>query len=209
VLRGRLAGGHLDLRRADLALADLLALPLHRVPAARLVRRCWELRHSFTVYDAAYVALAEALAVTLVTADTWLAEAPGPAQHDRRAPLVRCPARFAGFRRVLVDLGVGPAVAVLVGGAFAVLGGQSSGWRAWVLRPAGVGLQVAGWRGMVQVLELVSVNGRSGRRVAVVAGTGAFDGTRCLLAFRAGASRSGIRSMSLRRAAVVLVVWGR
>jgi predicted nucleic acid-binding protein len=56
VLRGRLAGGHLDARRAELALTDLLDLPLQRVPARHLVGRCWELRNNLTVYDAAYVA---------------------------------------------------------------------------------------------------------------------------------------------------------
>lgn len=78
VLRGRLAGGHLDSRRADLALSDLLALPLARVPSLRLVQRCWELRDNLTTYDAAYVALAEALAVPLLTADARLAKATGP-----------------------------------------------------------------------------------------------------------------------------------
>lgn len=78
VLRGRLAGGHLDLRRAELALGDLLALPFQRIPAARLLPRCWDLRDNLTVYDAAYVALAEALDATLLTADARLAKAPGP-----------------------------------------------------------------------------------------------------------------------------------
>lgn len=78
VLRGRLAGGHLDSRRADLALTDLLALPLDRVPSLRLIARCWELRDNLTVYDGAYVALAEALAVPLVTADARLAKSTGP-----------------------------------------------------------------------------------------------------------------------------------
>jgi predicted nucleic acid-binding protein len=77
VLRGRLAGGHLDQRRADLALTDLLSLPLRRVPALRLVPRCWELRENLTVYDAAYVALAETLDATLLTADARLSRAPG------------------------------------------------------------------------------------------------------------------------------------
>jgi predicted nucleic acid-binding protein len=77
VLRGRLAGGHLDARRAELALGDLLDLPLQRVPARHLVGRCWELRQNLTVYDAAYVALAEALTATLLTADVKIGKAPG------------------------------------------------------------------------------------------------------------------------------------
>jgi predicted nucleic acid-binding protein len=78
VLRGRLAGGHLSLRRAELALTDLAALPLDRVAPLRLIPRCWDLRDNLTVYDAAYVALAEALAVPLLTADSRLAKATGP-----------------------------------------------------------------------------------------------------------------------------------
>lgn len=78
VIRGHLAGGHLDLRRANFALADLADMPLQRVAARGLIVRCWELRDNLTVYDAAYVALAEALDVALVTADARLAKAPGP-----------------------------------------------------------------------------------------------------------------------------------
>ncbi|MGN6578344.1 MAG: type II toxin-antitoxin system VapC family toxin [Nocardioides sp.] len=78
VLRGRVSGGHLNVRRGDLALGDLLDLPLQRVPARRLIPRCWELRDNLTVCEAAYVALAEALDSTLVTADLRLAKAHGP-----------------------------------------------------------------------------------------------------------------------------------
>ena len=78
VLRGRLAGGHISARRAGLALADLAALPLDRAASLRLVPRCWELRDNVSPYDAAYIALAEALETTLVTADSRLAAAPGP-----------------------------------------------------------------------------------------------------------------------------------
>ena len=86
VLRGRLAGGHLDLRRAELALDDLLAMPLQRVPARQLIPRCWELRNNLTVHDAAYVALAEALDVPLLTADARLAKATGPRCHIEAMP---------------------------------------------------------------------------------------------------------------------------
>jgi predicted nucleic acid-binding protein len=41
------------------------------------IGRVWELRHHLTVYDAWYVALAEALDTTLLTADGHLASAPG------------------------------------------------------------------------------------------------------------------------------------
>jgi predicted nucleic acid-binding protein len=77
VIRGRFAGGHLDVRRAELALADLIDLPRQRAPHRAPLMRCWELRENLTTYDAAYVALAEALGADLLTADTRLAKAPG------------------------------------------------------------------------------------------------------------------------------------
>jgi predicted nucleic acid-binding protein len=77
VIRRQLQSGHLDARRAELALADLVALPLRRISHRPLLGRCWELRENLTVYDAAYVALAELLDAVLVTADSRLAKAPG------------------------------------------------------------------------------------------------------------------------------------
>lgn len=78
VLRRQLASGHVDGRRAELALNDLLAMPLRRAPAAQLVARCWELRDNLTTYDASYVALAEALDAVLLTGDARLGRASGP-----------------------------------------------------------------------------------------------------------------------------------
>jgi len=66
-----------DERRAAFAFADLADLPLRRAPHLPLLSRCWELRHNLTPYDAAYVALAEALDVALVTADRRLSRAAG------------------------------------------------------------------------------------------------------------------------------------
>ena len=71
------AAGELDDRRVGLAIADLAAMPIARVAHTGLIGRCWELRSSVTTYDATYVALAEAMAVTLLTADRRLAAAPG------------------------------------------------------------------------------------------------------------------------------------
>lgn len=68
----------IDDRRADLALRDLKAMPIQRAPHRALLIRCWELRDNVTVYDAAYIALAELLQSTLLTADRRLASAPGP-----------------------------------------------------------------------------------------------------------------------------------
>ena len=72
------ATGALDDRRVRLALADLRALRLDRVAHGPLLERCWELRSNLTMYDASYVALAETLGTTLLTADGRLAAAPGP-----------------------------------------------------------------------------------------------------------------------------------
>lgn len=77
VLRRQLTVGLLDARRARLALQDLVDLPIQRAPHVPLLERCWELRDNLTMYDAAYVALAEELGATLVTADARLANAPG------------------------------------------------------------------------------------------------------------------------------------
>ena len=52
-------------------------LPLVRGAHGRCRRGYWELRDNLTVYDAAYVALAEALDAVSVTADVRLARAPG------------------------------------------------------------------------------------------------------------------------------------
>lgn len=72
------AAGHIDDRRARLALDDLSALRLQRAAHDPLLPRCWELRHDLTAYDAVYVALAELLDVALLTGDERLAAAPGP-----------------------------------------------------------------------------------------------------------------------------------
>jgi predicted nucleic acid-binding protein len=74
----RLVGtGDLDERRAQFALTDLVALRLDRVPHGPVLWRCWELRANLTVYNAAYVAVAEALAASLLTLDERLARARG------------------------------------------------------------------------------------------------------------------------------------
>jgi predicted nucleic acid-binding protein len=72
------AAGHLDRRRVALALEDLRGLRVDRIAHGPLLARCWQLRENLTVYDAAYVALAEATGALLVTADARLANSPGP-----------------------------------------------------------------------------------------------------------------------------------
>ena len=78
VLRRQVRAGAMDARRAGLALDDLAVLPAQRAPHRPLLARCWELRDNLTVYDAAYVALAEAMRATLLTGDQRLARATGP-----------------------------------------------------------------------------------------------------------------------------------
>ena len=71
------AAGLLQQDRAQVAINDLQALRIRRVPHHVLVDRCWQLRENATVYDAAYVALAERLQATLLTGDRRLAKTPG------------------------------------------------------------------------------------------------------------------------------------
>ena len=78
VLRRQLRQGELNDRRAAQALSDLTSLPLQRASHLPLLDRCWELTDNLTVYDAAYVALAEALATTLLTGDARLSRSTGP-----------------------------------------------------------------------------------------------------------------------------------
>lgn len=69
VLRRYTLAGQVEARRAAEALEDLVALPIVRYPHDLLLPRIWQLRHWLTPYDAAYVALAEALEAPLVTRD--------------------------------------------------------------------------------------------------------------------------------------------
>ena len=77
VLRRLVLAGHLPLRRAELTIADVFALSLHRASHRLLVPRRWGLRQGLTVYGASYIALAETLGTALATADSRLASAPG------------------------------------------------------------------------------------------------------------------------------------
>jgi predicted nucleic acid-binding protein len=77
-LRGLTLGGQLSADRAVDVLSDLDDLRLERWPPAdQLRRRAFQLRHNLTAYDAAYVALAEALDCPLVTRDVRLAHSRG------------------------------------------------------------------------------------------------------------------------------------
>ncbi len=76
-LRRLVRRGDLSLERALAARQDLRDLTIIRYPHVALVDRMWELRENLTAYDAAFVALSEALGVPLVTADARLARATG------------------------------------------------------------------------------------------------------------------------------------
>ena len=76
VLRKRWLAGDITARRFKAAVQDLVALPMVRYPTGPFMTRAYEMRANVTAYDAAYVALAEALACTLLTADGRLARAP-------------------------------------------------------------------------------------------------------------------------------------
>ena len=75
VLRRQMRARAPDGRRAGLALDDLAALPASGRRTVRCCARCWELGDNLTIYDAANVALAEAMHATLLTGDRRLARA--------------------------------------------------------------------------------------------------------------------------------------
>jgi predicted nucleic acid-binding protein len=76
-LRRLVANGRLDGRRGTVAVEQVLALDVVEYPFGPFAWRAWQLRDSVSVYDAWYVALAEALGTVLVTGDRRLARAPG------------------------------------------------------------------------------------------------------------------------------------
>ena len=85
VVRRYTAGDEIDESTGRAALVTLAELPLRRYPHGVLLPRIWDLRHNFTAYDAAYVALAEALDATLLTRDRRLAAS---ARRHARVELV-------------------------------------------------------------------------------------------------------------------------
>ena len=76
-LRRYVLHGTLSSDRSDKAFGRLSNIAFERYPYSSLLRRIWQLKNNLTAHDAAYVALAEALAVPLITRDARLALAPG------------------------------------------------------------------------------------------------------------------------------------
>ncbi len=71
----KLVGGRrIDSHRAEQFLTGLAALPAERYAHTPLLTRIWELRHNFTCYDAAYIALAEVTGSILYTCDEKLSK---------------------------------------------------------------------------------------------------------------------------------------
>ena len=85
VLRRYAAIREIDGERGRAALVDFADMPVQRYPHEILLPRIWQLRHNLSAYDAAYVALAEALDVPLLTRDKRLVAAAG---HHARVELV-------------------------------------------------------------------------------------------------------------------------
>jgi predicted nucleic acid-binding protein len=74
-LRGHVLGGKLDPVRLDEAVEDYTAFRVERHQLTDLLGHMLDLRDNFTVYDAAYLVLAQALEAPLVSADGKLGEA--------------------------------------------------------------------------------------------------------------------------------------
>ena len=80
-LRRARAAKRLEADAAWAALDAWRRLGMTRYPAYSLLDRIWQLRDNLSAYDATYVALAELLECSLLTADARLGRAPG----------IRCP----------------------------------------------------------------------------------------------------------------------
>jgi predicted nucleic acid-binding protein len=89
-LRRLVDGRSVSDRRATEAISDLANARLIRYPHAPLRERIWDLRHNLTAYDAAYLALAEALDdPVLLTGDGVLASQATGALGSDAVRLVR------------------------------------------------------------------------------------------------------------------------
>ncbi len=78
IIRRHAAAGLIPARLAEAAHRDLALLTVEYWPYHAVAARCWELRHNLTIYDASFVAMAEATRSPLYTLDQRLAAATGP-----------------------------------------------------------------------------------------------------------------------------------
>lgn len=78
ILRRLVVAGRMSSAIATLAHRNLVSLPVVLVPYEAVAERAWQLRDDVTVFDAAYVAVAELVGEPLATLDRRLAAAPGP-----------------------------------------------------------------------------------------------------------------------------------
>jgi predicted nucleic acid-binding protein len=85
-IRRWVRSGRLEVRQARASLLDLRDLAVARHAHEPLLDRTLDLRDAIGTHDAVYVALAELLGATLLTADGRLARAPG----------LRCPVSVVG-----------------------------------------------------------------------------------------------------------------
>jgi predicted nucleic acid-binding protein len=85
VMRRYSRSGELAAMRGKQALEDLCDFPIVRYAHHPFLPRIWALRDKVTAYDAAYVALAEALDAPLLTRDAKLAASTG---HAARIELI-------------------------------------------------------------------------------------------------------------------------
>lgn len=82
VMRRFVLNGELAAERARDALADLRDLHIIRYEHIPLLERAFELRDNATIYDALYLALAEATTSVFLTCDAALAAVPGHARVE-------------------------------------------------------------------------------------------------------------------------------
>ncbi|MGH3914336.1 MAG: type II toxin-antitoxin system VapC family toxin [Pseudonocardiaceae bacterium] len=90
-IRSMQARGEVSPGRAHGAVSKIKIVQTAQYPFELFLDRVWELRENLTVYDGWYVALAESLQTSLVTADRRLAQVSGP-----RCPVVEVAQFVAG-----------------------------------------------------------------------------------------------------------------
>ena len=78
IIRRAALVGDLSPDHATLVHSDLVRLRVDLFPYEPVAARAWELRDNLSIYDAGYVALAEALGAPLATLDRRLSRATGP-----------------------------------------------------------------------------------------------------------------------------------